>query len=578
MRRFAFVLVLTVGVPLFAQESAPMVFSRDPVGVKSYPAAPRVLQAASLAPAAMLGPADPADVAEVEEWNARGRLPMKNGFRRSFPERLDVHLTTATAAKAAVSHAGGIVTTDARGLVWGAAFTIEKASRVRLHLENVHLPEGAVLWVYGGADEPTAFDRDLIDPNGSLWTPSVHGPTVHLELEIPAPKSDADGASFVIREAMELVGSKAPVQLTTEDVPSCLIDANCRTSQIADNLRAAIAHLEYVKDGSGYVCSGGLVNDNVPAPSFVPYLLTANHCFDSQASASSLEAFWDYRTSSCGALLPSCCGSTRTLGATLLATGASSDFTFVRLNSLPAGRVLLGWTTQPQSNGTNLYRVSHPFPDAFDEPAPQMYSRTLLNTTFVACSAKPRPNFVYSSGGEGGLYGGSSGSPVVLESGQIVGQLFGACGPDPSAGCDVRNATVDGSFASTYPFVAQFVSTDIAPACTTDATTACLSGGRFGVKVSWKTSSATGQATAIKYTADSAFFWFFNAENIELFAKVLNGCPLNSRYWVFGAAATDVEYTITVTDTKNGTVKNYFHAGGAAAPAITDTNAFATCP
>lgn len=59
--------------------------------------------------------------------------------------------------------------------------------------------------------------------------------------------------------------------------------------------------------------------------------------------------------------------------------------------------------------------------------------------------------------------------------------------------------------------------------------------------------------------------------------KVLNACSLNQRYWLFAAATTDVEYTITVTDAKTNTTKTYFHGAGTPAPAITDTGAFATC-
>lgn len=577
MRRFALLVVVVVAaVPLYAQSAMPE-FSRDPVGVKQYPAAPRVLQAQAVAPAAMLGPADAAELAEVLDWNASGRLPMKNGFTRAFAERLDVHLVGSLASKGGpASHAGGVVAESARGLVWSATFKIENAHRVRLHLENVHLPEGAVLWVYGGTDEPTAFDRDLVDADGALWTPSVRGPVVHLEVEIPSTKSEADAATFVIREALELVGVNATAAVSPEDVPSCLVDVNCRSGSIVDILRAAIAHLEYVKGGSGYVCTGGLVNDKVSS-TFVPYLLTANHCFDTQSSASSLEAYWDYRSLSCGASLPTCCGSSRTLGSTLLATNATSDFTFVQMNSVPGGRTFLGWTGGTQPSGTLLYRVSHPFPDPYVAPAPQMYSRSSVNTTFGACTTKPRPSFIYSTKVDGGLYGGSSGSPVVLENGQIVGQLFGACGPDPSAGCNVANATVDGAFGTTFASIQQYINAE-GSTCTATSTIACLNNNRFGVKVDWKTSSATGQATAIKYTADSGFYWFFNAENIEIFAKVLNGCAVNSRYWVFSAAATDVEYTLSVTDSKTGTVKTYFHAGGTQTVGITDTNAFATCP
>ncbi|HMC68780.1 MAG TPA: PKD domain-containing protein, partial [Mycobacteriales bacterium] len=103
----------------------------------------------------------------------------------------------------------------------------------------------------------------------------------------------------------------------------------------------------------------------------------------------------------------------------------------------------------------------------------------------------------------------------------------------------------------------------------------CLSGGRFAVKIDWKTSDgkSSGVAAPIKYTPDSGLFWFFGPDNIEVLLKVLNACTLNNKYWVFAAATTDVEYTITVTDTLTGKAKTYFHAGGTPAPAITDTDA-----
>ncbi|MEE8526550.1 MAG: hypothetical protein V3T72_21655, partial [Thermoanaerobaculia bacterium] len=61
--------------------------------------------------------------------------------------------------------------------------------------------------------------------------------------------------------------------------------------------------------------------------------------------------------------------------------------------------------------------------------------------------------------------------------------------------------------------------------------------------------------------------------------KMVDACnsQFNS-FWVFAAATTNVEYTLTVTDSDTGVVKTYFNPLGNAAPAITDTEAFATCP
>jgi hypothetical protein len=60
--------------------------------------------------------------------------------------------------------------------------------------------------------------------------------------------------------------------------------------------------------------------------------------------------------------------------------------------------------------------------------------------------------------------------------------------------------------------------------------------------------------------------------------KVLNGCGLNNRWWLFSAATTNVFYRLEVTDVTTGTSKIYFNYPGPPAPAVTDTDAFATCP
>ena len=116
-------------------------------------------------------------------------------------------------------------------------------------------------------------------------------------------------------------------------------------------------------------------------------------------------------------------------------------------------------------------------------------------------------------------------------------------------------------------------------ACTPSNSALCLNQSRFRVSVAWQDYQGnTGAGTAVPLTADSGLFWFFDSNNIEFLVKVLNGCSINSRYWVYAAATTDVQYTLTVTDTSNGASKSYFNPLGRASPAITDSSAFATCP
>ncbi len=118
-------------------------------------------------------------------------------------------------------------------------------------------------------------------------------------------------------------------------------------------------------------------------------------------------------------------------------------------------------------------------------------------------------------------------------------------------------------------------------ACVADATTACLLNGRFEVKVQWTDySHVTRDALrAAAGTSDSQIFYFQDPNNWEFLIKIINGCSLNNRYWVYFAAATDVGYVVTVRDTGSAAApKQYTNPLGNASPAVNDSNAFATCP
>jgi hypothetical protein len=115
--------------------------------------------------------------------------------------------------------------------------------------------------------------------------------------------------------------------------------------------------------------------------------------------------------------------------------------------------------------------------------------------------------------------------------------------------------------------------------CENGEETICLTGGRFRVTVDWE--SADGNAGAGK-VADlrsdgSGLFWFFNPLNWELLVKVLDACAINEHYWVFLAASTNLEYTITVEDLLAQTSVVYTNPQGQAAPAVNDTSALDTC-
>lgn len=110
--------------------------------------------------------------------------------------------------------------------------------------------------------------------------------------------------------------------------------------------------------------------------------------------------------------------------------------------------------------------------------------------------------------------------------------------------------------------------------CTSAAGRLCLSGGRFGVEVVWKDArGGQGAGRAVPLSGDTGYFWFFEEDNIELVIKVLDGRALNGHWWVFYGALSDVEYTITVTDTVTGQSRTYVNPAGQLASRA-DTTAF----
>jgi predicted outer membrane repeat protein len=107
--------------------------------------------------------------------------------------------------------------------------------------------------------------------------------------------------------------------------------------------------------------------------------------------------------------------------------------------------------------------------------------------------------------------------------------------------------------------------------CAGGAGDLCL-GGRFRVNVTWRTSGGSGTGTAVPLTGDTGYFWFFSPANVELVVKVLDGRSVNNHFWVFYGALSDVQYSVTVTDTQTNRTRTYRNPQGTMA-SVADTSA-----
>jgi ELWxxDGT repeat protein len=110
--------------------------------------------------------------------------------------------------------------------------------------------------------------------------------------------------------------------------------------------------------------------------------------------------------------------------------------------------------------------------------------------------------------------------------------------------------------------------------CLPSDTGLCLQGNRFRVEIDWRDfHNNTGRATTLPLTADTGAFWFFNPQNIETIVKVLDGQAVDEHFWTFYGALSNVEYTMTLTDTAIGLTQRYFNPSNQFA-SVGDTESF----
>jgi hypothetical protein len=155
-----------------------------------------------------------------------------------------------------------------------------------------------------------------------------------------------------------------------------------------------------------------------------------------------------------------------------------------------------------------------------------------------------------SSDNEFGPVVAAGGSGSFIAAWTSSGFDFGGIPELPAGVRDGRDGSEAGIFAQRFQ----------AAGCAAGSGVLCLGGGRFQAQVSWKNpyTGETGTGKAVPLTGDTGAFWFFDAANLELMVKILDGTPVNNHFWLFYGSLSNVEYTLTVTD--NRAVRTYHNA------------------
>ena len=331
---------------------------------------------------------------------------------------------------------------------------------MRVEFMNFSVGAGQV-WIHDGTNFAGPYTGPGPNGDGHFWSGSLGSGSVMVEYQPDA--SDAAGEltqnpPFEIasvshqanRRALQSAGipvaAAQPADSASDGADFCELDANCYpTWQPAMSM---VGQLLFEEGGDEYLCSGSLVatRDN----SMKPYLLTAGHCLNSEPVAQSLQVFWAYQTSSCGAPAPTTHGPATSEGADLIdwATIENGDYSLLLLKSIPSGVTFSGWDTSDPAMASDVTGIHHP---AGSWKRISFGQRTGDATEQVGYDIAPANLYLQVQWNNGVTQPGSSGSPLFTSPGVIVGTLTYGPEAPPLTACEITpNINGYARFSNTY--------------------------------------------------------------------------------------------------------------------------------
>lgn len=437
--RIYYLVLLILGLSniSFAQEALPEAMPEE-----AYTPPPKAVPF-TLTSKQALPAANQIELPPLSEEEAEGLFESDNPLSPTKKIKVGVDRDLYLSGPTATDPSLGLVTPLPDGSVlWTLRIRSEGALGTRLHLMDCSLGEGEQIIVYDPANVDQAvgpFQGKGPNGNGDFYSPTLFTQEFVLEYHTPGLP---DKPSFRIKGVNHL--ADGATDLINEKILPCHNDITCFGGY---NYRNGIGRMYFIDGGSGYVCSGSLLVD-VDPNSYVPYFLTANHCIANQATANTLEVYWRYDTPSCNGVPPGLGSLTKSVGATLLSTRdlSVSDFCFLRLTQdPPPGTYFLGWNAADNLTGTPIHGIHHPdgsFKRISFGSITQDYNFSNLNEA----------NYWVVSWNSGVTESGSSGSPLIMGQGAVIGSLTGGVPDNPCANISAARDAY-GRFSKTYPFI-----------------------------------------------------------------------------------------------------------------------------
>ncbi|MCL4233801.1 MAG: trypsin-like peptidase domain-containing protein [Deltaproteobacteria bacterium] len=286
---------------------------------------------------------------------------------------------------------------------WTAAVVSDGARFLRVLVRATGSIEGE-LTIEGEDGVAHRIEARRFAETVEAWSPAILG-----EVALLRWRGAASPPLRVVRVAHGFEDLFAYVR-SPEKEANCYIDAVCEDDWAS--VRRGVAYYDFAAQGFSAVCTGALIGD--AKDTGIPWFLTAHHCVGNQATAASVQAFWNYETQSCnGPLIPDSQLKSN-IGADYMAgTGEyKSDFALLRFDDDPPSVAeSLDWSTDAVAGSEQLTVIHHPG-GAFKRISHGLLEGDDSSWWFVRYT-------------ESSTEGGSSGAPLFNAGKKIVGQLFG---------------------------------------------------------------------------------------------------------------------------------------------------------